>query len=193
MSPHTARLAIVVLAVLGVAILAGGWVFGRPALSRREDVAARRAAYRAFPTFPGATKLDQDSYEIKGDGVGTGEYGLTVTYRLPTGAGASEVIGFFRAHIPAGWHEASDETCAGVASRMPPPPRATVPPGAPNQPSPPTSAFSGRLVLIRVDGELAVFAPGENRSGVTFKVSNRGQNRLLTLDQVTFACHAAAS
>ncbi len=47
---------------------------------------------------------------------------------------------------------------------------------------------------MRLEGELAVFAPsvdrpGERRfSGVTFKVSTRGQDRFLTLDEVTFGC-----
>ncbi len=30
--------------------------------------------------FPGATKTDEQSYEIKADGVGSGDYGLTLTY-----------------------------------------------------------------------------------------------------------------
>ena len=143
---------------------------------------------------PGARKLGEKPYEIRADGVGTGEYGLTVTYRLPADASSSEVIGFFRKHVPPGWHEATDETCAGVAWRMPAPPRATVSLGAPGFSTPPTSAFPSRLVLRRIDGELAAFAPGSDRPGegtvrgVTFKISDVGQERVLTLDQVTFAC-----
>jgi hypothetical protein len=181
-----------IAAVVLAALAAAAWVVGRPALARLQDVAARRAAYQAFPVFPGSEKLGERSYEVKGDGVGTGEYGLTVTYRLPAGAVAAEVISFLRASIPPGWHEATDETCAGVAATMPPAPLATVPPGEVERP-PPTSAFGGRLVLMQREGELAVFAPeggpGERPfRGVTFKVLDRGERRFLTLDQVTFAC-----
>ena len=188
---RTAAVAVVAL----LAVVGAGWTFGRPAISRRQDIAARRSAYRSFPLFPGATKVDERSYEIKGDGVGTGEYGLAVTYRLPVTATSSDVIRFFRENMPPGWHEATDETCAGVAARMPPPPRATAPPNS--MVSPPTSAFSGRLVLLRTEGELAVFDPGLDRpgegrfSGVTFKVSAGGEGRLLTLEEVTFACQPA--
>ena len=182
-------------ALLLLAGAAAGWIFGRPMLARRHDVAERRSTYRSFPTFPGATKADDRSYEIRGDGEGTGEYGLTVTYRLPASTVPSEVIRFFRESIPPSWHEATDETCADVASRMIPPPAATLPAGSPaSMAPPPTSAFRGRLVLTRSEGELAVFAPsvdrpGEGRfSGVTFKVSSSGQDKFLTLDEVTFGC-----
>ena len=187
---RTAAVAVVAL----LAVVGAGWTFGRPAISRRQDIAARRSAYRSFPLFPGATKVDERSYEIKGDGVGTGEYGLTVTYRLPVTATSSEVMRFFRENMPPGWHEVTDETCAGVAARKPPP-RATAPPDSVVSPS--TSAFSGRLVLLRTEGELAVFGPGTERpgegrfSGVTFKVSARGEGQLLTLDEVAFACQPA--
>ncbi|MGH9222955.1 MAG: hypothetical protein ACRD2W_04045 [Acidimicrobiales bacterium] len=167
-----------------------GWTVYRPALSRRQDVAARRLVYRSYPMFPGATKVGERSYEIEGDGVGTGEYGLNVTYRLPATATPSNVIGFFRQNMPPGWHEATDETCAGVAARMPPPPIATVP-GATGPVATPTTAFAGRLVLLRREGELAVFAPdtrdGEFK-GVTFKVFVHGRAAFLTLDGVSFAC-----
>lgn len=182
-------------ALLLLAGVAAAWMFGRPTLARRHDVAARRSAYRSFPTFPEATKADERSYEIRGDGEGTGEYGLTVTYRLPATAAPSEVIGFFRENIPPGWHEPTDETCADVASRMVPPPVTTVPAGRLDPAAPPaTSGVRGRLVLMRLEAELAVFAPsvdraGERRfSGVTIKVSTRGQDRFLTLDEVTFGC-----
>ncbi len=62
-----------------------------------------------------------------------------------------------------------------------PPPAATL--------APPTTAFTGRLVLLRTDGELAVFAPGVSTAdGVTFKVRTSGAGTFLTLEEVSFAC-----
>jgi hypothetical protein len=178
-----------IAALLGVVALiaAAGWVVGRPALDRRHDVAARRSAYRAFPVYPGATKLDERSFELTADGRGTGHYGLTVTYRLPPTASADDVLGFFRQNIPPGWHEASDDTCGAVQSRLPPPPVAT---SAPGGTAPPTSAFSGRLVLGGRDRELTVFAPGtdDRAGGVLHGVTFRVRGTVLTLDDATFSC-----
>ena len=144
--------------------------------------------------FPGATKTDEQSYEIKADGVGTGDYGLTLTYRLPRPASSAEVVDFFRRNMPAGWGEATDELCARLERQMPPPPVATLPAGSSGlSASPPTTGRDG-LVLLRQEGELSVFAPGGDGAdgqgwrGITFKVSAAGQDRLLTLSEVTFAC-----
>lgn len=195
MRPRAATTALVLLALTGAAAV--GWFLGRPALARRHDVAVRRSLYHSLPTFPGATKLGERSYELKGDGVGTGDYGLTMTYRLATSATASQVIAFFRANLPMGWTEASDQTCAQMGARMPPPPVATVPP-APIDAStaPPTTAAPRPLVLMPQDGELTVFAPGkapdhEQRwTGLTLKVSpTRGHAERLSLAEATFACH----
>lgn len=166
-------------------LIAAGWVFGRPALNRRDDVDARRSAYRAFPVYPGATKTGERSYELTADGRGTGDYGLTITYRLPAAASAADVVGFFRQHIPLGWHEASDDTCAAVLSRMVPPPVATSTPGGAAPP-----ALPGRLVLSGRDRELTVFAPGTDDSagGVLHGVTFRVQGTLLTLDDASFGC-----
>ncbi len=177
-----------------------GWALGRPALARRHDVAARRSLYSSFPTFPGAVKAGERSFELKGDGMGTGDYGLTVTYRLASSATATEVIEFFRANLPRGWTEASDQTCARLGAQMPPPPLATVPSGAtgtnPTSSAPPTSATGGALVLMPTDGEMTVFAPnrapGEAQrwAGLTFRVEpTRGQADRLSLTEATFACH----
>ena len=183
-----------------VAAAGFGWVLGRPALARRHDVAVRRSLYRSFPTFPGAVKAGERSFELKGDGVGTGDYGLTVTYRLATSAMVTEVIEFFRANLPTGWTEASDQTCARLGAQMPPPPLATVPSGAvgtgPTSNAPPTSTSRGALVLMPTDGEMTVFAPhrapGEAQrwTGVTFRVEPaRGQADRLHLTEATFVCH----
>ena len=174
-----------------------GWFLGRPALARRHDVSVRRSLYQSFPTFPGAVEVDERSFELKGDGVGTGDYGLTVTYRLTTSATASEVIEFFRTNLPPGWTEASDQTCARLGSQMPPPPVATVPPGSIDAgTAPPTTGARRPLVLMPQDGELTVFAPDkapddEQRwTGITFKVSpSRAQAERLSLTEATFTCH----
>lgn len=186
------------LAVVAAAIL-GGWVLGRPALARRHDIAVRRSLYRSLPTFPGAVKVGERAFELKGDGEGTGDYGLTVTYRLATSATASEVIGFLRRNLPAGWTEASDQICARLGAQMPPPPLATVPPGSTDSlGAPPATAAATRraLVLMAHDGELTVFPPGgapgdmPRWTGVTFTVGpDRGQAQRLTLTEASFACH----
>ena len=195
MRPRAATTALVLIALTGAAAV--GWFLGRPALARRHDVAVRRSLYQSLPSFPGAVKLHERSFELKGDGVGTGDYGLTVTYRLATSAAASEVIEFFRANLPTGWTEASDQTCARLGARMPPPPVATVPPGSIDASNaPPTTGAPRPLVLMPQDGELTLFAPDkapddEQRwTGVTIKVSpNRGQAERLSLTEAAFACH----
>lgn len=198
MRPKARTTAIVLTAVVVAAGL--GWVLGRPALARRHDVAVRRSLYRSFPMFPGAVKAGERSFELEGDGVGTGDYGLRVTYRLATPATASEVIEFFRANLPTGWTEASDQTCARLGAQMPPPPLATVPPGpigtGPTSNTPPTTATGRALVLMHTEGEMTVFAPhrapGEAQrwTGVTFGVDpTRGQADRLSLTEATFACH----
>lgn len=189
------RVSAAVLTVLVGAAWAG-WAIGRPALARRHDVAVRRSLYRAFPVFPGAIKADERSFELKSDGVGTGDYGLTVTYRLSASTRASEVIDFFRHNLPAGWTEASDATCALLHGQMPPPPVATVPPGAgPAGTVPPTAAAPTGLVLMPEDGQLTVFAPekapgdAQRWTGVTFKVNpGRGIAERLSLTEATFTC-----
>jgi hypothetical protein len=183
------------LAAFAVVLIAGaaaaGWTFGRPALARRHDVAVRRSLYESFPVFPGSIKTDERSYEIKADGTGTGDYGLTLTYRLPPTASAAAVVDFYRRSMPAGWTEASDELCARLEREMPPPPAATWPAASA---SPPTTVTRRGLVLVPEEGELAVFAPGgdgrhgQGLRGITFKVSTAGAGKLLTLDQVTFTC-----
>lgn len=189
------RLSAAVLTVL-VGAAAAGWAIGRPALARRHDVAVRRALYRAFPVFPGAIKADERSFELKSDGVGTGEYGLTVTYRLSASTSASEVIDFFRYNLPPGWTEASDATCALLHGQVPPPPAATVPLGSAQAGTvPPTTAAPKGLVLMPEEGELTVFAPekapgdAQRWTGVTFKVHpSRGIAERLSLTEGTFTC-----
>ena len=128
---------------------------------------------------------------------GPGDYGLTVTYRLTTSATAAEVIEFFRANLPPGWTEASDQTCARLGAQMPAPPVATVPPGPIDAgTAPPTTGTRGPLVLMPQGGEVTVFAPDkaqddhQRSTGVTFKVSpSRGRAERLSLNEATFACH----
>lgn len=190
MRPSLRLTAVVALA----AGAAAGWALGRPALARRHDVTVRRSLYRAFPVFPGAIQTAERAYEIRADGVGTGDYGLTLTYRLPAAATPEEVVDFYRRSMPAGWTEATDELCARLERQMPPPPVATLPAPSPGSASPPTTGRRDGLVLLRQDGELAVFAPGgdgrdgQGRRGITFKVSTAGAGRHLTLSEPTFAC-----
>jgi hypothetical protein len=180
-----------------VGAAAAGWFVGRPALARRHDVAVRRSLYQSLPIFPGAVKVGERSFALDSDGVPTGDYGLTMTYRLATPATASEVIVFLRANLPPGWTEASDQICARLGAQMPPPPLATAPPGSGNaSTAPPTTATRRPLVLMPQDGELTLFAPDkapddEQRwTGVTIKVSPiRGRAERLVLTEATFTCH----
>lgn len=197
---------VVIVVVIALLIALGASLkFGRPWLDRRQDVAARRSVYDAFPVFPGAVKASEDSYEIRGDGRGTGDYGLTVVYRLPPTATSSEVIGFLRQNIPAGWEEASDETCARSASRYAAPsPVPTMPDGSPS----PAPASVPATVLISRGSQLTVFTADRDRDagklrsdgnvaaqdGLTFTLSGGGgEGKWLTLNEPTYGCQAAIS
>ncbi|MGH9181640.1 MAG: hypothetical protein ACRDY5_08000 [Acidimicrobiales bacterium] len=170
--------------MLATLAAAGLWFLGRPALARRHDVAARRALYGAFPEFPGSTRIGERSYEIRGDGVGTGDYGLTVTYRLPSATEPATVVAFFRDALPPGWREVTDQTCEHLRSRLAPPP-----PPAPGSPA--TSAPPAKLALIRAGDEFTAFAPDSDTDGVTVGVRAFGRDTVLTLDQVHFGCQPA--
>jgi hypothetical protein len=106
--------------LLGILGIAGCGVVVATALGWR-DSAARRALYDAFPVYPGAEELATDPYCITHDGVPTRDRGLRVTLSLPDDAVADDVLGFYRGHIPAGWSEASDQTCREILERMPAP------------------------------------------------------------------------
>ncbi|MGH9166005.1 MAG: hypothetical protein ACRDZW_10905, partial [Acidimicrobiales bacterium] len=179
-----------VLVVAGLALGIGVWAFSRPTLARRHDVAAWRALYRAFPVFPGATKVGERSFEIRDDDGGTGDYGLTITYRLSRSTTSTAVFTFMRRQLPSGWHEASDATCAGLAATSPPPPATPPPTGPGGGPVGPTTtrpaSGADAVRLFRDPSELTVLAPG--RGGMTFRFSAEGDRRLLTLDGVHLTC-----
>ncbi len=62
--------ATVLTALVGAAAV--GWFLGRPALARRHDVAARRSLYQSLPTFPGAVKMGERSFELERTAWGPG-------------------------------------------------------------------------------------------------------------------------
>ena len=76
------------------------------------------AIYGQFPVFPGATKVSADEYEIRAAGVGTGDYGLKVVYRLPADVRSTEIFDFLRSGAPNDWTIADDRTCADMAAGM---------------------------------------------------------------------------
>jgi len=146
--------------------------------------------YSAFPVFPGAVESSESSYEITADGRGTGNYGLTVVYRLPPTVSSADVIGFLRSNIPTGWTEASDETCARSAARSPAPPAPvpTMRDGSAVEAPPPEPSTA--LMLRR--SRLTVFVDDSDpsRGGVTFALSGGGDEKWLTLDAATYTCQA---
>ena len=155
------------------------------------DVDLRRAMYDAFPVFPGAELLSSTSYELRADGNPTGRFALTVVFALPPSVRSDDVLDFLRASIPAGWIEATDETCAAAAARFPPPPTMSAPTGtaSPSNSLPSTTAAPA-FVLMNRHSQLTVFAPdtGGGVDGITFSLSRAGNDKLLTLDQPTYAC-----
>ena len=180
-----------IVLVLGVLGIAGFGVVVAIALGWR-DPAARRSLYDAFPVYPGAEEVAADAYRINTqEGWPTRDRGLRVTFLLPDDAVAADVLGFYRAHIPAGWSEVSDQTCREMLKRMPSQPpmtrsdRTTVPPE-------PTDLAS--YGLLQRESRLTVFVPGAGGSpdgsvdGVGFALQRQGDRKFLVLDQPDFAC-----
>lgn len=176
--------------LLGILGIAGCGVVVATALGWR-DPAARRALYDAFPVYPGAEEVAADAYRITHDGVPTRDRGLRVTFSLPDDAVADDVLGFYRAHIPAGWSEASDQTCREILERMPAPPPMTRSDGTAMPPEPTAAANYG---LLQHGSRLTVFVPGEEGSpdgfvdGVGFTLQRQGDRKFIVLDQPDFAC-----
>jgi len=155
------------------------------------DVDLRHAMYDAFAVFPGAELLSSTSYELREDGNPTGRFALTVVYALPPSVRSDDVLGFLRDNIPSGWSEATDETCAAAAARFPPPPTMSVPAGmASPSTSLPSTTAAPAFVLMNRHSQLTVFAPdtGDGVDGITFSLSRAGNDKMLTLDQPTYAC-----
>lgn len=141
--------------------------------------------------YPGAEEVAADTYRITHDGVPTRDRGLRVTFTLPDDAIADDVLEFYRGHIPAGWSEASDQTCREILERMPAPPPMTQSDGT-TAPPEPTAAASYRL--LQRGSRLTVFVPGEEGSpdgsvdGVGFTLQRQGDRKLIVLDHPDFAC-----
>jgi hypothetical protein len=161
------------------------------------DAGARRALYDEFPLFPGASEVSAEGYRIESDGRPTGDRGLRVAYELPGSTLAADVIGFYRASIPAEWTEVSDATCAALLERMPAPPRVTALDGTPitSSEAPDVSEYG---VMSR-ESQLTVFTPGETGApdgsveGVTFRLERRGASKYVVLDEPDFACGPPAA
>ena len=152
---------------------------------RTDDIEQRRAFYDAFPAYPNSVKVAEDEYEIKSDGRPTGEFGLSVVYRLPDGATSTAVSEFFRDSVPNGWAVADDESCAariGGFAVPPPDPNWT----GPTQPVVPPVDW----VLTNERSRFTVLSPpGDNiNSGITFALSREGRDKFVTLDRAGFSC-----
>lgn len=180
-----------IVLLLGILGIAGCGVVVAIALGWR-DPAARRSLYDAFPVYPGAEEVAADAYRINAhEGWPTRDRGLRVTFSLPDDAVADDVLGFYRAHIPAGWSEASDQTCREIVERMPAPPPMTRSDGTTVPPEPTDVASYG---LLRRESRLTVFVTGEQGSsdgsvdGVGFTLQRQGDRKFIVLDQPDFAC-----
>lgn len=180
-----------IVLLLGILVIAGCGVVVAIALGW-QDPAARRSLYDAFPVYPGAEEVAADAYRINTpEGWPTRDRGLRVTFLLPKDAVAAEVLGFYRAHIPAGWNEASDLTCREILERMPAPPPMTRSDGTTVPPKLPDVAGYG---LLQREIRLTVFVSGERSSpdgsveGVGFTLERQGDWKFIVLDQPDFAC-----
>lgn len=149
------------------------------------DPAARRALYEQFPVYPGADEVSAEPYRVDGDTWPTRNRGLRVTYGLPADVTAAEVIGFYRANMPPGWTEATDETCEVLID--------------PDQPPPSTDVDdddldSDEFVLLHRESRLTVFVPGEDGApdgsveGIGFTLRRVGAQRFVALDSADYEC-----
>lgn len=177
--------------LLGILGIVGCGVVIAIALGWR-DPAARRVLYDVFPVYPGAEEIAADAYRINtSEGWPTRSRGLRVTFSLPDDAVADDVLGFYRAHIPAGWSEASDQTCREILERIQAPPPMTRSDGATVPPEPTDVASYG---LLQRGSRLTVFVPGETGTpdgsveGVSLTLQRQGDRKFIVLDEPEFAC-----
>lgn len=150
-----------------------------------DDIERRRSFYDEFPQYPGSVTVSEEEYEIKSDGQPTGEFGLTVVYRLPTDATSTIVSDFFRENAPVGWAIADDRSCATrIAGFAVPPPDPNW--TGPTQPVVPPDDW----ILTHERSRLTVLSPPgtDIDSGITFMLSRVGPDKFVTLDQAGFSC-----
>lgn len=171
------------IAVLAVPLF--GWVWFARVSPQLDAASARREIYGALPTFPGAEPAGERSSEVRMDGRPTGEFELEVVYRLPDEVAASEVIDFYREHIPAGWTAATDATCATAAWIHPPP----LP--APNE----TAAPRTPLVLLQQESTLTLFVSSNDAwtpEGLTIRLTRTAEGKFVTFAAPMISCGVPA-
>jgi hypothetical protein len=179
--------------VIAVLVASALWMFvGRDIVARRQALNKYRTLYARVQPFPGSEKVDEDVSEVTGDDGATGEFALTITYRLPETAKAATVLDHIRTHLPASWRVASDETCRTMMAAQPPPPVATFPDGTAE--TTPTTLDPRSFVLLGKKTRLTAFlgardgTPSGFREGVTFELERRGADRLLHVHGPTYGC-----
>ena len=183
MSKSAVAKSAVVVAI--IALLGLWWVLVRDS-ARDEDVAHQQAIFARFAVYPGAAKVDEETFELKADGRGLGSYSVRVVYQLPPEAKSSDVIAFYRAQIPAGWAEASDATCTAV-------PYPPAPPGAVQL----SAAELGTLMFRR--SQLTIFTSTTGTrvdgryDGLSIELSNASGIKTLAMDGVHFGCGSDTS
>lgn len=147
-----------------------------------QDVAHQRAIFARFAVYPGATKIDEETFELKADGRGLGSYSVRIVYQLPPEARSSDVIGFYRAQMPAGWAEASDSTCTAAVPVLP----------APSGAVQPSASDLGTLMFRR--SQLTIFTSTTGTrvngryDGLTIELSNAAGTKTMAMDGVHFGC-----
>lgn len=177
----------VALLVAVLLVTAGAWVWVTRIGPQLTDTDRRQAIYDRFEPYPGADQVSSRRYEQRGDGRPTGHYGLAVVYRLPNDATAASVLDHYRAQIPSGWREASDQTCLDVMGALPAPPKIAA--GQPTMPGSSTAMFQlqfrGSELTILTDRS----DPRVGRvDGLTIALSRSGEGKYVTLDAPTLSC-----
>lgn len=180
----------VAVPVAAALVVAAGWIWVTRVGPQLADTGAQQAIYDRFEPYPGSDHVSSRRYEQRGDGTPTGHYGLEVVYRLPEEATAAQVLDHYRRQIPAGWSEASDQTCLDVMGRLPDPPEPA--PGQTAGPGPVAESF--RLQLR--DSRLTIFTDAADVAagrveGFTLTLNRSGDSKFATLDSPAYSCGGA--
>jgi hypothetical protein len=171
-------------------LFAGGWLWFSRIAPQAADTAAQQAIYDWFEPYPGSDQVSSRRYEHRGDGRPTGRYGLEVVYRLPEGATTAEVLAHYHRQIPAGWSEASDQTCRDVMARLPDPPEPAPGQTAPSGPDADSFRLQLRGSRLTIFTDAADVAAGRVE-GLTLTLSRTADGKFATLDSPTYSCGGA--
>jgi hypothetical protein len=168
-------------------LVAGVWLWVDRVRPQLADTGAQAAIYDRFQPYPGSERVSSRRYEHRADGNRTGRFGLEVVYRLPDEVTAAEALDHYRRQIPAGWTEASDQTCLDVMGRLPAPPQPA--PGQAAGPEPTADSVG----LLQRASRLTIFTDGSDVAagrveGFTVSLSRTADGKFARLDGPTYGC-----